>query len=258
MSKPPRARYRTTNWPAYNASLKRRGSSLMVWLDPELQWQAAPSGRAGRPAVFSDAAIQFCLTLKCMCGLGLRQATGLAESLLKLAQLDWNVPDYSTLSRRQKTLSVAITARSSQGGLHLLVDSTGVKMLGEGEWKIKKHGADYRRQWRKVHLGVDAQTLEIRAIEVTDNAIGDAPMLPQLLAQIPEDEPLHSVSADGAYDTKACHEAIASRQAAAIIPTRKNAKPWAEIRAGARARNEILRATRELGRSIWKKWSGYH
>ena len=103
MSKPPRARYRTTNWPAYNASLKRRGS-LMVWLDPELQWQAAPSRRAGRPAVFSDAAIEFCLTLKCMFGLGLRQATGLAESLLKLAQLDWNVPDYSTLSRRQKTL----------------------------------------------------------------------------------------------------------------------------------------------------------
>ena len=87
------------------------------------------------------------------------------------------MPDYSTLSRRQKTLSVAITARPSNGGLHLLVDSTGVKMLGEGEWKIKKHGADYRRQWRKVHLGVDAQTLEIRAIEVTDNANGDAPML---------------------------------------------------------------------------------
>ncbi|MGF6528998.1 hypothetical protein ABID77_004311 [Variovorax sp. PvP013] len=109
-------------------------------------------------------------------------------------------------------------------------------------------------------MGVYAQTLEIRAIEVTDNAIGDAPMLPQLLAlaQIPEDEPLHSVSADGAYDTKACHEAIAGRQAAAIIPTRKNAKPWAEIRAGARARNEILRATRELGRSIWKEWSVYH
>jgi IS5 family transposase len=230
----------------------------MVWLDPELAWQAAPSGRSGRPAVFSDAAIQFCLTLKCMFGLGLRQATGLAESLLKLAQLDWAVPDYSTLSRRQETLSMAITARPSHGGLHMLVDSTGVKMLGEGEWKIKKHGAAYRRQWRKVHLGVDAQTLEIRAIEVTDNAIGDAPMLPHLLAQIPEDELLCSVSADGAYDTKACHEAIAGRQAAAIIPTRKNAKPWAEICAGARARNEILRATQELGRSIWKKWSGYH
>ena len=132
MSKPAPARYRTMNWSAYNAALRRRGS-LLVWLDREMEWHAAKSGRPGRPETFSDAAIQFCLTLKFMFGLGLRQTTGLAESLLKLAQLDWNVPDYSTLSRRQKTLSVAITARSSLGGLHLLVDSTGVKMLGEGE-----------------------------------------------------------------------------------------------------------------------------
>ena len=103
-----------------------------------------------------------------------------------------------------------------------------------------------------MHLGVDAQTLEIRAIEVTDNAIGDALMLAQLLAQIPENELLHSVSADGAYDTKACYEAIAHRHATAIISTRRNAKPWAESRAGARARNDILRATPKLGRSIWK------
>jgi IS5 family transposase len=135
------------------------------------------------------------------------------------------LPDYSTLCRRQKTLSVAITARPNRTGLHLLIDSTGVKMLGEGEWKTKKHGADYRRKWRKVHLSIDAQTLEIRAIEITDNAIGDAPMLPELLAQIPVEEPVHSVSADGANDTKACHEAIAGRQAAAIDPTRRNAKP---------------------------------
>lgn len=186
---------------------------------------------------------------------GPSSATGLAESLIKLARLDdWGVPDYSTLSRRQKTLSVAIAARRSSA-LHLLIDSTGVKMGGEGEWKTKKHGADYRRQWRKVHLGIDAQTLEIRAIEITDNAIGDAPMLPELLAQIPEDEPLHSVSADGADDTKACHEAIASRQAAAIIPTRKNAKSWADDKAGAQARNEILRATQARPLHL-EEWSG--
>lgn len=144
---------------------------------------------------------------------------------------------------------MAITARPNHTGLHLLIDSTGVKMLGEGEWKTKKHGADYRRQWRKVHLGIDAQTLEIRAIEITDNAIGDAPMLPELLAQIPVGEPVHSVSADGAYDTKACHEAIAVRQAVAIIPTRRNAKPWADVKAGAQARNEILKTTRKQVRA---------
>jgi hypothetical protein len=93
----------------------------------------------------------------------------------------------------------------------LLVDSTGIKFLGEGEWKRRTHGAEYRRQWRKVHLAIDAQTLEIRAIEVTDNTVGDPLMLPELLAQIPADEVIGSVSADGAYDTQGCHDAIAQR-----------------------------------------------
>jgi len=106
------------------------------------------------------------------------------------------------------------------------VDSTGIKFLGEGEWKHKKHGAEYRRQWRKVHLAIDAQTLGVRAIEVTDNSVGDAPMSPKLLGQIPADEIIGSVSGDGAYDTKACHAAIARRQAHAVIPPRKNAQLW--------------------------------
>ncbi|MGJ7530737.1 transposase, partial [Variovorax sp. GB1P17] len=134
MSKPPRAKYRTTNWSEYNAALKRRGS-FMVWLAADLQWQALASSRSGRPAVFSDAAIQFCLTLKFMFGLALRQATGLAESLLKLAHLDWAVPDYSTLSRRQKTLSVAIATRRSSAGLHLLIVSG---------WALHLDGPDQR------------------------------------------------------------------------------------------------------------------
>jgi hypothetical protein len=115
------------------------------------------------------------------------------------------------------------------------------------------HRAKLGRQWRKVHLGIDAETLEIRAVEITDNRVGDAPMLPELLKQIPSTEPLLSVRGDGAYDTKACYEAISSRQAAAIIPTRKNAKRWKENSAGAKARNETLAATEYLGRTIWKK-----
>ena len=153
---------------------------------------------------------------------------------------------------------MTIAAHPTTTGLDLLVDSAGIKMIGEGEWKTKKHGADYRRQWRKVHLGIDAATLEIRAIEVTDNATGDAPMPPCLLDQISVDEVIASVSGDGAYDTKGCHEAIARRGAQAIIPTRKNGKPWKDRRPGAEARNAILRSTRRLGRVIWKKWSGYH
>lgn len=230
----------------------------MIWLDRDMRWSGTTSGKRGRTPTFSPAAIQFCLTIKCLFNLALRQTVGMVQSLLKLAGLDWQVPDFSTLSRRQKSLQVSIPCRPTTTGLHLLIDSTGIKMLGEGEWKTKKHGAEYRRQWRKVHLGIDAQTLEIRAIEVTGNSVGDAPMLPDLLDQIPEEEPIASVCGDGAYDTKDCHEAIAKRQADAIIPTRKNAKPWKENRMGASVRNDILRATRRLGRTIWKKWSGYH
>ena len=126
----------------------------------------------------------------------------------RLAGLDWPVPDFSTLSRRQKGLNVAIPYRPSTGALHLLIDSTGIKSEGEGEWFAKKHGPSKPRQWRKVHLGVDADTLEIRAIEVTGSRVGDAPMLPELLNQIPTDQPIGKVTADGAYDTRACHTAI--------------------------------------------------
>jgi hypothetical protein len=174
----------------------------------------------------------------------------MAQSLLKPAGLDWEVPDFSTVSRWQKHLAVTITANTTTTALHLLVDITGIKMLGEGEWKTKKHGADYRRQCRKVHLGIDATTLEIRAIEVTDNATGDAPVLPCLLDQIGLNEATASISGDDAYDTKACHDAIAQRGAHAIIPTRKNGKPWKDHRPGAEARNAILHAMRRLGRRI--------
>ena len=250
--KPAPRKYRTTNWKAYNAALKARGS-LLIWLDPTMNWHGQASGKRGRSPTFSDQSIQFCLSIKCLFSLPLRQAMGMTQSLLQLAGLDWPVPDYSTVSRRQKTLQVAIEVVPTTTGLHLLVDSTGIKMLGEGEWKTKKQGADYRRQWRKVHLGIDAATLEIRAMEVTDNSIGDAPMLPNRLGQISTEEQIASVSGDGAYDKKGCHRAIALRQADAIIPIRKNAKPWKLNRLGAAARNEILRATRRLGRTIWKK-----
>jgi len=217
-----------------------------------------PKRQTGRSPTFSDAAIQFCLSIKCLFVLPLRQSIGMVESLLKQAGLDWPVPDFSTVSRRQKSLQVVIPYSANSEGLHLLADSTGIKMLGEGEWKRKKHGADYRRQWCKVHIGIDAQTLEIRAIEVTSSSVGDAPVLAELLVQIPPDEPIVAVSGDGAYDTKGCHAAIAARGADAIISTRKNRQPRKENTPGAKAHNEILHITRYLGRTIWRKRSGYY
>jgi hypothetical protein len=180
MSAPAKPKYRTTNWKKYNAALKARGS-LLIWLEKDMRWHGSASGKRGRSQGYGDTAIQFCLTIKNLFNLALRQAMGLMQSLHELAGLDW---------------------------------------------------------------------------QVTDNASGDAPMLPWLLDQIAKDETIASVSGDGAYDTKACHEAIAQRGAHAIIPTRRNAKPWKEQRLGVAARNAFLDATRRLGRRIWKKGTG--
>jgi hypothetical protein len=257
MSRPTPPTYKIKNWRAYNEALKRRGS-LTIWFDPEMTWEAMPTGKRGRQPTYSDAAIQTCLTMKVLFGMALRQTTGFVESLLQLSRLDWSVPDFSTLSRRQKTLAVSIPYRGSEGPLHLLIDSTGIKVEGEGEWNARKHGGAKRRIWRKVHLGIDEKTLEIRAVEFTSSDIGDAPMLPELLDQIPPDQEIGHVTADGAHDTRKCHDAIADRGAHAVIPPRKNAKPWKPDSAGAIARNEALRASKRLGRKIWRKWSGYH
>ena len=133
MSRPNTPSYKTLNWPEYNKALKRRGS-LTIWFDPDMSWAANPTGKRGRQPVYSDAAVQTCLTMKVLFGMALRQMTGFVESLLRLVGLDWEVPDFSTLSRRQKVLAVNIPHRGSKGPLHLLIDSTGIKVEGEGEW----------------------------------------------------------------------------------------------------------------------------
>ena len=142
--------------------------------------------------------------------------------------MDWAVPDYTILCRRQKALAVQIPYRRADGPLNLLVDSTGIRFLGDGEWQAGKHGVQGRRQWRKVHLAMDTATSDIRAVEFTPGSDGDSPVLPDRLAQIPEGEKIGTVTADGAYDTRRCHTAIIDRQATPIIPIRKNARPWKE------------------------------
>ena len=179
------------------------------------------------------------------------------ESLLNLSGLPWSVPDFSTLSRRQKTLNVAIPYRHREN-LHLLIDSTGIKVEGEGEWQRRRHGGSKRRVWRKSHIAIDEETLEIRAVGVTSSAIGDAPILAELLEQIDPSDSISSVTADKAFDTRACHDAIAARGATAVIPPRKNTRFWKPSSDGAKARNAALRTCKRLGRSIWRNWSRYH
>ena len=133
------------------------------------------------------------------------------------------------LCRRQKTLAVQIPYRRADGPLNLLVDSTGIKFLGDREWQARKHGSQGRRQWRLVHLAMDTATSDIRAVEFTPSREGDSPVLPDLLGQVPADEPIGTVTADGAYDTRRCHTAIIERHATAIIPIR-GARPTVEAR----------------------------
>jgi hypothetical protein len=257
MTKPEAVRYRTTNWKSYNDALRRRGS-LLIWLDRDMEWLAVKAGCRGRPPMFSDAAIQFCLMVKVLFGLPLRQTTGMVSSILEMAGLDWPVPDFSTLSRRQKTLIVQIPSRRAPGPLNLLVDSTGIKFLGDGEWLARKHGTQRRRQYRKVHLAMDTATGDIRAVEFTSSREGDSPVLPDLLDQIPPREQIGTVTGDGAFDTRRCHVAILDRGGTAVIPIRKNGRLWKEDCPAARARNDILRASKRFGRATWKHWSGYH
>lgn len=172
-----------------------------------------PAGVGLAPS--QDAAIQTCLSLKAPFGLALRPTIGMVASLFKMAgPEDWPVPDTSTLCRRQKTVGIQIPFRRLGGDLNLLVDGTGVKMRSHGEWQVRRHGPSRRREWRKVHLALEAATEDIQAVEVTRSREGDSPVLPDLLDQIPRDEPIGTVAADGAFDTRRCH--------AAIIPIRKN------------------------------------
>ena len=190
-------KYYTPNWSSYNDALKQRGS-LTVWFDPDMVWRPPPSSKRGRQQSFSGAALQTCLTMKVLFSMPLRQTTGFVQSLLRLVGLDWTVPDFSTLCRRQRTLNVITPYRGGKGPLNLLIDSTGIKAEGEGESNARKHGGPKRRIWRKVHIGIDEETLEVRSVEITGSNFGDAPILPDLLGQIPAGEVISSVTADGA------------------------------------------------------------
>ncbi len=169
-----------------------------------------------------------------------------------------SVPDYSTLSRRRKKMTVALSPPVPSEPLHLVVDSTGLKVFGDGEWKVRQHGVSKRRTWRKVHLAVDQNTGLIRAAATTTSSTSDGEMLTKLLDQAPQT--LCQVSADGGYDRRTCYEAIAKREAKAAIPPRRGARIWqhGNCKAERLARDENLRRIRQVGRAQWKRESGYH
>ena len=252
--------YRIRNWSEYNAGLKQRGS-LTVWLEASVleTWIVEDlSGKPGASIFYSDLAILTMATLKAVYRLAGRQCQGFVESIFELMAIDLPVPDHSTLSRRLGHLSVELPVMPKEGARHVVVDSTGVKVYGEGEWKTRQHGVSKRRTWRKLHLGVDEATGEILAAVATTNDYHDGEVLKDVLDAI--DEPIAQVSCDGGYDHRHCYDEIEAKGARAVIPPRKNAKIWqhGNRKEKPHPRDENLRAIRKQGRKHWKRESGYH
>ncbi|MDQ2762208.1 MAG: IS5 family transposase [Pseudomonadota bacterium] len=257
----PRQQHKVTNWPAYEAGLRQRGS-LTVWFsdDAIAAWAAQPRTTRGGQPWYSPLSILTALTLRTVFRLAYRQTEGLIGSIIGLLGLALRVPDHTTLSRRAATLAVPRPTAAAGGdarSIHLLVDSTGLKLCGAGEWLVEKHGARRRRAWRKLHLGVDAETGKIVASALTSKEVDDAAQVGPLLDQVTGS--LSSFIADGAYDQDSVYAAVADRHpdAAVIVPPRITAVLSATAEAAPTQRDQHLESIAEKGRAGWQKASGY-
>lgn len=246
--------YRVTNWPDYDRALVRRGD-VTIWFDEAFlrqHWRGRNSGKRGAPFVYSDCAIQTLLMLKAVFGLPYRALEGFARSLMRLLGLDFPVPDPTSMSRRARRLPVEIARRERQEPVHVVVDSTGLKVYGEGEWKVRQHGAGKRRTWRKVHLAVDAGAKDVIGVEVTTVEWADGEVFEGLVAQV--DGAIEQIDGDGAYDTRNAYEVASARKARLVVPPRENAIPWEE----GHPRNAALAQIARQGLAEWKEATGYH
>lgn len=255
----PKQRHRVTNWAAYDAALRQRGS-LTVWFSEEtiVAWRAVPRTTPGGQPHYSALAITTALTLRAVFRLALRQTEGLIGSILRLLGLELAVPDHTTLSRRAATLVLPPRPHSGSGPLHLLVDSTGLKLGGPSEWLVEKHGTKKRRTWRKLHLGVDAATGQILAAELTTSDVDDGSQVGPLLDQV--DDPVVSFTGDGAYDRDDVYGAVAARhpEAAVVVPPRSSAVPSETAETTPTPRDQHPQLIAERGRLGWQKASGYN
>lgn len=262
--------YRLKNWREYNKALRSRGS-LTFWISEEAMdaWHYAGSPQQGGQTLYSDLAIETCLSLRLVYSLGLRQTQGFVRSLFKLLRVALPVPDYSTLSRRQASLPVELCARKNRTTpdeqdaeeVHVVLDSTGLKVYGPGEWAQRKHHEQRRRTWRKLHLSVDPKSGEITATTLTENKEHDSSQVEPLLEETEQNRgSVDRVGGDGAYDKWVCYAAIAARHATPMIPPQKNARirQHGNCKAPPLARDEAIRYIRRHGRAKWKREHGYH
>jgi len=252
--------YRVGNWSEYDEALVQRGS-ITFWLsdDFEQTWLYSGEKQRGSQFDYSEKAIEIMLTIKEVFRLINCSAEGFVCSVFAMLGVPLPVPDHSTLSKRGKSLKVGLPKKSS-GSLNLVLDSTGLKIYGEGEWKVRKHGYSKRRTWRKLHLGGNPDTGEIVAVVLTENSVSDDAVVKDMLEQI--EETLLSCAGDGAYDKRKVYEALNehSPDVDILIPPRKNAHIWqhGNSKEERHKRDENLRHIRQHGRKSWKQESGYH
>jgi hypothetical protein len=256
----PKPLYRVKNWSEYEKALVQRGS-ITFWLsdDFEQTWLYAGEKQRGSQFDYSDKAIEIMLTIKEVFHLTNRQSEGFVQSVFAMLKILLPVPDHSTLSKRGKALKVSLPKKSS-GSLNIVMDSTGLKIYGEGEWKVRKHGYSKRRTWRKLHVGGNPDTGEVLAVVLTENNVSDDAVVAEMLAQIEAE--LLSCVGDGAYDKRKVYDALHqhSPDAQVLIPPRKNAHIWqhGNSKQERHKRDENLRYIRKHGRNQWKEDSGYH
>ena len=252
-------KYKVRNWSEYNDALVERGN-IEFWMDPETlkKWKAKLQGKKGRAQLYTDLSIIVTLQFGKVFHQKLRQTEGLLKSIFKTANIDLPVPDYSTLSKRGGTITIDLP-KTHQDQVILILDSTGLKVYGEGEWKVRQHGISKRRTWKKMHLAISPNG-EIRAAEITGNDIADCDVAPRLLDQ--EQSPIEKVLGDGGYDRRKVYTACQKRQVEhIIIPPQKNAKIFqhGNIKSSPpHPRDENLRAIRNSTRKKWKEDIGYH
>ena len=264
----PKEKYHLTNWPSYNEGLKQRGS-LTLWLSEDIaqRWYYQGQPQKGGQLIYANDCILLLLTLKVTFKLAFRQLEGFACSLMTLLQLDLPVPDYSQICRRQKGLSVplGIDRGLNKEAIHLVIDSSGLKIYGEGEWKVRQHGVGKRRTWRKIHLAVDEKTGQILAQRLTVKETDDASQLPELVKEVQQvGLEVNKVGADGAYDTFDTYQSLIKADIEPIIPPRENAAWWVDKEdvildhPRNRALEQIDQGGLNANRKQWKIDSGYH
>lgn len=261
VSNKPKQKYQVENWSNYNQSLVNRGNITLYISDEAIKnWKASCPKQRGGQYVYSDRCIETIFMLKTVFKMAYRQATGFTQSLLLIMGFQGlQVPCYTQVNRRVKELDIQPIPIKTIGSITIAIDSTGVKVFGEGEWKVRKHGYSKRRTWRKLHLGVDPQSGMIHCHTLTQNDVDDGSQLKPLLAQVKPK--VKEVYCDGAYDYYDCWQTLIDQKINPVIPPRQGAVHWYAQTPGDRPdypRNRAIDRIDETDRQTWKKESHYH